>query len=73
MFSSKDKLLKDRLKTRFVVTLTDGQAFSGLLVEVDERSLALRDVKTYDRDAALQPVDGELIIPRDHISYIQKP
>lgn len=71
--SSVDGLLADRLLERFVVTLVDGQAFSGLLHSVDGRSLVLRDAEMLPASqAAKVPVDGELVLARDRVAYMQR-
>ena len=70
----RDRLLKKLLRQRFIVTLLDGEAFSGLLDEWDESTVILLDVSTVPGTAG-QPVkvQGSLILPRDRIAYMQKP
>lgn len=68
-----DRLLKSRLRERFVVTMSDGQAFAGLLYAVDGRSLILRDAEALTPNAKTTPVDGELILPRSSVAYMQRP
>lgn len=67
-----DRLLKDRLREVFVVTLDNGEAFSGLLYAVDARSVVLRQVELIE-GTTRQPVDGELVLPRARVLYLQKP
>ncbi len=69
----RDRLLRDRIHERFVVTLTDGAAFTGLLSELDERVVRLVDAATLGPNRQQIPVDGELFIERARIAYLQRP
>jgi hypothetical protein len=71
--SDVDVLMRDRLKERFVVTAVSGEAFAGLLIDVDDRTVVLRDVSVLKADGAQLPVDGELVLRRDAIAYMQRP
>ena len=68
----KDRLLKNLLRERFVVTLRGGAAFDGLLVDADEKTVRLVDSFALDGKSRVS-VDGELFIPRSEIVYLQKP
>jgi len=68
----KDRLLRDLLRDRFVVTLFSGESFEGLLVDADEKTLRLVDAYGLDGTSRVK-VDGELFIPRDQITYMQRP
>lgn len=68
----RDKLIRQHLRERFVVTLRDGETFEGLLVEADDRTF--RFVNAFALDGKNRvAVDGELFIPRDESLYLQKP
>jgi len=68
----RDKLIRQHLRERFVVTLRDGASFDGLLVEADEKTFRFVDAWALDGKNR-QSVDGELFIPRDEALYLQKP
>lgn len=68
-----DRLLVDRLRERFVITLTTGETFDGLLDDVDDRTLVLLDVKVVGDDGRVRAVDGHLVLERDRIAYMQRP
>lgn len=72
-----ERLLAERLRERFVVTLVSGEAFTGLLEEVDERVLVLVDAAALQgagtADARAVPVDGQLLLPRPSVAYMQRP
>lgn len=70
---SRDRLLRSRLRDVFVVRMHDGSTWRGLLYATDEKTVALREVEALTRDAAGTPVDGELLLPRDQIAYMQRP
>jgi hypothetical protein len=72
--SQADELLRERLRERFVVTLTqDGETFDGLLAHVDDRTVVLVDASALGPDGSRLPVDGELLLRRDAIAYLQRP
>ena len=68
----KDRLLRDLLRDRFVVTLFSGESFDGLLVDADEKTVRMADAVALDGTKRVR-VDGELFIPRDQITYMQRP
>ncbi len=68
----RDRLLRELLRERFVVTLKSGETFDGLLDRWDDRHLSLIDayaVTTTQRNA----VDGVLYLPRAEVAYMQRP
>ena len=73
--SSIPGLLADRLRHRSIVTLKSGEAFGGVLFAADDQSVVLREAAALgagDRGANVV-VDGEVLILRGDISYIQLP
>lgn len=68
----RDRLIRTYLRERFVVTLTGGESFEGLLYEADEKTLHLVDSHAVDGKSRV-PVDGALFLPRDRVAYLQKP
>lgn len=68
----RDRLVRQSLRERFIVTLTGGESFSGLLFDIDEKTLHLVDAKALDGKSSV-PVDGALFLPRDRVAYMQKP
>jgi small nuclear ribonucleoprotein (snRNP)-like protein len=69
-----DRLLKQRLRETVVATLKTGTAFSGVLYEVDGQSLVLRNARALSRNGD-EPVmvDGELLLARADVEYMQRP
>lgn len=68
----RDKLIRQHLRERFVVTLRAGESFEGLLVEADEKTF--RFVNAFALAGRNRvSVDGELFIPRSEALYLQKP
>jgi small nuclear ribonucleoprotein (snRNP)-like protein len=69
-----NRVIKTRLHYRLVVTLKDGTTFRGVLWESDKEALVLRDAEALlDPTQAPVGVDGELIILRVDVNYIQRP
>ena len=55
-----------------VVTLKTGETFRGVLVAADAHALLFREAaQLAERDAV--GIDGELIVPRVDIAYLQRP
>lgn len=74
MFSSRDRLLRNRLREEVVVTMLDGSAWRGVLYAVDDRSVVIRAAESLGAEAGSRgPVDGELILSRSRIDYMQRP
>lgn len=67
------ELLAERLRERYVVTLESGETFDGLLVDVDERTVVMQDTSALGREGQAVPVDGQVILQRASISYLQRP
>jgi len=55
-----------------VVTLRNGAAFDGLLVDADDKTVRLVDATGIDGRNRVK-VDGEMFIPRAEIVYMQRP
>lgn len=72
---SRDRLIRQRLRDQVVVTLKSGSAFRGVLFEADARSFVLRNVEMLGRpgDGVHIPVDGELMVARSEVEFVQRP
>jgi small nuclear ribonucleoprotein (snRNP)-like protein len=69
--AARDRLIRKALRERFVVTLTSGETFDGLLIDVDDRTLTLANAHAIS-GAERVKVDGLLYLPRP-VAYMQKP
>ena len=70
--SAKDQLLAAALRERFIVTMASDDTFDGLLLEVDDRNIVLGQASTIT-SGGTHPVDGQLVLRRDAIAYMQRP
>jgi len=68
-----DRLVSGLYVRRLVVTTKAGEAFEGLLVGSDDRSVVLRQAVALGDDGGRLPIDGELLIPRSEVAYMQDP
>ncbi len=68
----RDRLLRQMLRERFVVTMKSGETFEGLLDDHDESTLELLDPYAVT-SAGRAGIDGRLYLPRDQIAYLQRP
>ncbi len=69
------RLLRQRLRRRVVLTLKSGEAFSGVLFDADRESVILREAEALGAGArgANVGVDGEVLVLRADVSYMQLP
>lgn len=68
----RDRLLKALLRERFVITMTSGEAFDGLLDRVDDAHLELVDAHAHMPQGPVK-IDGRLYLPRTGVAYMQRP
>lgn len=70
-----DRLVRERLCDKVVVTLKTGPSFSGVLFKVDDRTVILRDSQALGagHNGDHLAVDGELVLARSDIDYLQRP
>lgn len=68
----RDRLLKQLLRERFVVTLKTGESFEGLLDRWDESTIELIGVSAVTETSRVK-VDGRIYLPRGQVAYMQRP
>ena len=68
----RDRLLRQVHLQRFIVTLTSGETFDGLLADVDDNSVKLVGAFAVDANNR-ETVDGDLYLPRSKVLYMQNP
>lgn len=68
----RDRLIRQVLRERFIVTMRGGESFDGLLIGADEKTIHLADGFALEGKNRL-PVDGALYLPRSEVAYMQKP
>lgn len=56
-----------------VVNLKTGTALAGVLVRQEGPLLFLRNVTLYAAGAEPAPVDGEVVVERERVDFIQRP
>lgn len=71
----RNRILRTRLRERFLVTTKDGASFSGILYATDEKCLVLRDAEAIGAGEGKTnlPLDGEIIILVSDVAYLQRP
>ena len=75
---ARDKLMQRLLRERFIFTLSTGETFDGLLIDADEKTVQIFDAYALIHKAngnvdRLQVDSGEMFLPRDKVSYMQRP
>lgn len=59
------------VRRRVVVNLLSGTAISGVLMKKSGPLLIIRDAVLHDPGSPPQPMDGEAIVERTSVDYIQ--
>ena len=67
-----DRLMRQALRERFVVTMSTKETFEGLLLDADDKTVRLVDAFAIDGSSRIS-VDGDLYLPRAEVSYMQRP
>ncbi len=67
-----DRVIRPYLRTRFGVTMKSGQTWTGVLLEVDERSLRLAEARLIGADGSETKADGNVFLPRGDVAYMQR-
>lgn len=68
----RDRLVRQHLRTRFLVTAKSGQTWNAVLLDADDRSVILTDVESVGPDGTRTSVVGQVFLPRDDIAYMQR-
>lgn len=66
-------LFRQRLRKSVIVTLKDGSAFAGVLFDVDPELIIMRNTASVGDHGERVAVDGEVLLPRTEIAFIQLP
>lgn len=69
------RLLRQRLLSRVVVTMKNGQSFEGLLYQLDSGVWFLRDASAVGagEKGTNLPLDGEVVLLAAEIAFAQRP
>lgn len=66
-------VLDERMLDYVVLTLKSGTTFGGVLYVEDSGAVVLAKAEQYLPDGARVPADGEIIVLRADVDYIQRP
>lgn len=64
------RLIRQRRLRKVVATLKSGASFTGVLYEADSESFILREAVAVS-GSKLVPVDGEILVLRGDLDYLQ--
>lgn len=69
------KLIGVRIRRRCIVTLKTGDSFSGVLYDADSEAIVLREAEALGAGEKRTNlvVDGEVLILRPDVAYVQLP
>lgn len=66
-------LLDERVLEQVVITLKTGTSFGGVLYAEDRGAVVLCNASQLKADGSKVPADGEIILLRDTIDFVQRP
>lgn len=66
-------VLPGRVHQAVIVTLKSGDGYRGVLFESDRYAMVLRNAEALNPDGTRVMVDGEFIVLRADIAYLQRP
>lgn len=72
LFSHPDRVVRGLVRSQFTITTHDGQTWQGVLIEVDETTLVLRQASVIDANGQNVAADGEVLLPRLDVAYMQR-
>lgn len=67
-----DKVVRQHIRSRFLITMTDDKTWDGVLYDADQNTLVVRDASHVNSDGSRLTVDGELFLPRLDVAYMQR-
>ena len=66
-----DRLIRQVVRRRFLVTMDSDEGFEGVLLEADEGHYVFDDASSVAPSGERLRVDGKLWIPRGRVKYFQ--
>lgn len=66
-------VLRNRIRRQIIVTLKSEQSYRGVLWEADAHAFVLRSAELLNADHTSVVVDGELLVLREDVRYLQRP
>lgn len=66
-----DRLIRSKIRSRYLATLDTEETFEGVLIDVDDYHLVLADVVSLAANGDRVAVDGQLWLPRIGVKYLQ--
>lgn len=72
-FDRRERVLPGRVRHEVIVTLTNDNAFRGVLAQSDGACLVLRNAELVHGQTKPLSVDGEVLLLRRDVLFIQRP
>lgn len=67
----RERIIRGYLRHRLVVTMHDGATWDGVVMDVDSRTVVLRNAEAIGANDVRTPADGEVLLPRDEVAFMQ--
>lgn len=72
MFRSPDRIMRGLVRSKFLLTTKADQTWEGVLLEVDDNCLVLAEAALVEHDGSKTPADGQVLLPRRDVAYMQR-
>jgi hypothetical protein len=69
----RDRLVRQKLRTKLLITTKDDQTWRAVLMEADSLTLSLFDAEHIAADGTATKADGMVLLPRADVAYMQIP
>ena len=66
-----DRIVRKARRSRFLITLTDGSGFTGILFDADATTLRLKDAEAVEATGERVKADSDVYLPRGRVAYLQ--
>lgn len=68
-----DRLVKATLRRKLLITTKDGHTWRAVLMDADANTLSLLEVEHIASDGTATKADGQVLLPRGDVAYMQIP
>ncbi len=67
----RDRLIRNHLRLRYLVTTADEEVFDGVLFDADDLHIVLVETEQVAPNGERLAVDGQVWLPRPRVKYMQ--
>lgn len=68
-----DRIVRASLRRKLLITTKDGHTWRAVLMEADANTLSLLEAEHISSDGTATKADGQVLVPRGDVAYMQIP